>query len=293
MQLTSPKKFQLLTALCACAFSFPASADALDGVKPGESREILGIKLNWCPAGTFKMGSPRDEPGRNFDEAQVDVTLTHGFWMGRYEVSQGEWKRIMGDLPGEVTERAGIGDDFPLYNVNYAEAKAFCAKLTELARADALLPEGWAFRLPTEAQWEYACRAGTTTPTYAGDWLSSTDANFLGDQPYNGAPAGPALRRATKIGGYPPNPWGLYDIQGNEVEWCRDWFHFRLPGGVDPDMSDVIGTPNDDGNYSRARRGGAWTDPGRAQRSALRQRFEPERRYDHIGMRVSLSFEPE
>lgn len=279
----------LALSLTGCVSVAAQSPTSISGTTPGESREIAGIRLNWCPEGTFTMGSPRDEPERRPGETQVEVTLSHGFWMGRYEVTQGEWVRVMGALPGEVTERAGIGDDFPLYNVNYAEAQAFCAKLTELARAAGELPEGWAFRLPTEAQWEYACRAGTTTPTYAGAYLTSEQANFLGDKPYNGAPVGPALNRATKVGSYPPNPWGLYDMQGNEVEWCRDWFHNRLAGGVDPDMSEVLGSPNDVGDYSRSRRGGAWTDPGWPQRSAFRQRFEPERRYDHIGMRVVLS----
>jgi formylglycine-generating enzyme required for sulfatase activity len=280
----------LLLSLCVLAATPSAPADSLDGSKAGEAREVVGIKLRWCPAGSFKMGSPRDEPERRPGEDQVDVTLNHGFWMGQFEVTQGEWKRVMGALPGEVNDRAGIGDDFSLYNVNYAEAQALCAKLTELARATSALPEGWAFRLPTEAQWEYACRAGTTTATYAGDTIDSTQGNFQGDKPYNGAPVGPALNRATKVGTYPPNPWGLYDMVGNETEWCRDWAHARLPGGVDPDLSEVLGTPSQNGAMSRSRRGGGWTDPGWPQRSAFRQRFEPERRYDHIGMRASLSY---
>jgi formylglycine-generating enzyme required for sulfatase activity len=209
--------------------------------------------------------------------------------MGAYEVTQGDWKRVLGALPGEVNEKAGIGDDFPAYNMNYAEAQAFCAKLTELARAEGTLPDGWAFRLPTEAQWEYACRAGTTTATYAGPSIDSTQGNFMGDKPYNGAKPGPALNRATKVGSYPPNPWGLYDMVGNETEWCRDWAHARFPGGIDPDLSEKLGTPSQNGAYSRSRRGGGWTDPGWPQRSAFRQRFEPERKYDHIGMRVVLS----
>ncbi len=279
----------LLAGLCACSTMPATAADSLDGSKAGEAKEILGIQLRWCPAGTFMMGSPRSEPERRPGENQVEVTLSHGFWMGAHEVSQGEWKRIMGALPGELNEAAGIGDDFPLYNVNYAEAQALCAKLTELTRAEGSLPEGWAFRLPTEAQWEYACRAGTTTPTYAGAFLTSEQANFIGDKPYNGAPVGLALNRATKRGSYPPNPWGLYDIQGNETEWCRDWAHAQLPGGVDPDLSEVLGTPSQNGALSRSRRGGGWTDPGWPQRSAFRQRFEPERKYDHIGMRISVS----
>lgn len=231
------------------------------------------------------MGSPRTEPERRPGEEQVEVTLTKGFWIGQYEVTQGDWKRIMGELPGEVTERAGIGDDFALYNVNYAEAEEFCRKATERARAADELPDTWEFRLPTEAQWEYACRAGTTTATAFGDSINSTQANIK-NPPYGGAPEAPALDRACPVGSYPPNAWGIHDMHGNEVEWCRDWARTRLPGGKDPDLYDELGTPNDDGNYSRSRRGSAWTDPGWPSRSAFRQRFEPERRYDHIGMRV-------
>jgi len=231
------------------------------------------------------MGSPRDEPERRPDEAQVEVTLTKGFWMGKYEVTQGQWKRVVGKLPGELTAAGGEGDDLPVYNVNYREAEAFCLTLTELGRESGDLPKGWEFRLPTEAQWEYACRAGTKAATSFGDTLSSKQANFQG-RPYNGAEAGPSLKRATRVGSYPANAWGLHDMHGNVVEWCRDWYHAKLPGGKDPDLSSVRGTMNRDGTFSRVRRGSAWTDDGWASRSAFRQRFEPERRYDHIGFRV-------
>ena len=179
------------------------------------------------------------------------------------------------------------GDDFPVGNVNFAEAETFCRRLTERARESGALPEGWEFRLPTEAQWEYACRAGTTTATAFGDTLSSKQANFKG-KPYNGAQSGPALGKAAKVGSYPPNAWGLHDMHGNTFEWCRDWYHARLPGGVDPDLHDALSTTerNRTGDSSRVRRGGAWSDDGWPCRSAFRLRFEPERRYDHIGFRV-------
>ena len=261
-------------------------ASSFSGSRAGEGREVAGIKLCWCPPGRFRMGSPPDEPERKSDEAQVDVTLTRGFWMGKYEVTQGEWKRVAGRLPGELTAAGGQGDDLPVYNVNYAEAEGFCRELTELGRKSGDLLSGWEFRLPTEAQWEYACRAGTTTATSFGDKLSSKQANFQG-KPYNGAEEGPSLKHATRVGSYPANAWGLHDMHGNVVEWCRDWYHAKLPGGIDPDLSAVKGTMNRDGTFSRCRRGSAWTDDGWASRSAFRQRFEPERRYDHIGFRAA------
>lgn len=260
-------------------------ANSFVGSKAGDERDVGGINLCWCPHGKFRMGSPSDEPERRPDERQVEVTLTKGFWIGKYEVTQGQWKRVIGKLPGELTAAGGEGDDLPVYNVNYAEAEAFCSKLTELGHQSGNLPAGWEFRLPTEAQWEYACRAGTTTATSFGDKLSSKQANFKG-KPYNGAEEGPSLNRATKVGSYMSNAWGMHDMHGNVVEWCRDWYHSKLPGGKDPDLSSVKGTMNRDGTFSRSRRGSAWTDDGWASRSAFRQRFEPERRYDHIGFRV-------
>ncbi len=249
---------------------------AFTGSKAGDEREVAGIKLCWCPAGQFLMGSPPSEPERRPDEDQVEVGLTKGFWVGKYEVTQGQWKRVVGAFPGELT--AGEGDDFPVYNVNFAEVEAFCRKLTERVHRAGTLPETWEFRLPTEAQWEYACRAGTKTATAFGDRLSSRQANFKG-QPYNGAEVGPSLNRAARVGTYPANAWGLHDMHGNVFEWCRDRSHPQLPGGTDPDM-------DDDKAGSRVRRGGCWADEGWPCRSACRVRFEPERRSDHIGFRV-------
>jgi sulfatase modifying factor 1 len=255
-----------------------AGADSFLSSKGGDQRAVAGIRLCWCPPGRFLMGSPPDEPERRPDEDQVEVTLTKGFWMAKYEVTQGQWKRVVGELPGELTAELPEEDDFPVGNVNFAEAETFCRQLTELGRRAGDLPRGWEFRLPTEAQWEYACRAGTTTATAFGDKLSSEQANFKG-RPYNGAESGPSLGRAARVGSYPANDWGLHDMHGNTFEWCRDWYHPKLPGGVDPDLYSAKAT-------SRVRRGGAWTDDGWPCRSAFRLRFEPERRYDHIGFRV-------
>ena len=278
----------VLTLALVPVFGQPSRpADFFPGVKAGDEREVGGVKLCWCPPGKFTMGSPRGEPERRPGEDQVEVTLTKGFWMGKFEATQGQWKRGMGKLPGPLTAELPEGDDYPVGNVNFAEAEAFCRKLTERGRQSSDLPRDWEFRLPTEAQWEYACRAGTTTATSFGDKLSSHQANFKG-KPYNGAEPGPSLNRAAKVGRYPANPWGLHDMHGNIFEWCRDWYHAKLPGGVDPDLYSAVTTAetNRTGDKSRSRRGGAWTDDGWPCRSAFRLRFEPERRYDHIGFRV-------
>ncbi len=257
------------------------------GSKAGDEQAVAGVQLCWCPPGKFLMGSPASEPERRPGEDQVEVTLSKGFWMSKYEATQGQWKRIMGKLPGPLTAELPAGDDYPVGNVNFAEAEAFCQALTALGHQSGDLPKDWEFRLPTEAQWEYACRAGTTTATAFGDKISSKQANING-KPYNGAEPGPALNRAAKVGSYPANAWGLHDMHGNVCEWCRDWYHAKLPGGVDPDLYLAKDTAqrNRTGDVSRSRRGSCWADPGWPCRSAFRQRFEPERRYDHIGFRV-------
>ena len=260
---------------------------AFDGIKAGDERDVVGIKLCWCPRGKFTMGSPPGELERRRGENQVKVTFTKGFWMSKYEATQGQWKRVIGELPGDLTAELPDGDDFPVGNVNFAEAEAFCRKLTVLGQESGELPEDWEFRLPTEAQWEYACRAGTTTATSFGNKLSSNQANFRW-KPYNGAEQGPSLNRAASVGSYPANAWGLHDMHGNIYEWTRDWYHVRLPGGTDPDLHSAksSATKSEHGHISRSRRGGCWADEGWACRTAFRLRFEPERRYDHIGFRV-------
>jgi formylglycine-generating enzyme required for sulfatase activity len=265
----------------------PDPPSSFVGAKAGDARTVAGIKLCWCPPGKFMMGSPVTELERRANEAQVEVTLTKGFWTAKYETTQADWKRVVGKLPGPPTAELPEGDDLPVGNVNFAEAEDYCKKLTTLARANGDLPKDWEFRLPTEAQWEYACRAGTTTAFSFGDSLTRKQANF-GGKPYRGADEGPSLGKAAKVGQYPANPWGIHDMHGNTFEWCRDWFHSQLPGGTDPDLHDVkvSADKNRDTSTSRVRRGGAWTDDGWPCRSAFRLRFEPDRRYDHIGFRV-------
>jgi formylglycine-generating enzyme required for sulfatase activity len=255
-----------------------------DGVRAGDSRIVAGIELAWCPAGSFTMGSPDNEPERRADERQVEVTLTRGFWMAKYETTQGDFKRVMGGLPGDLTVELPEGDRNPVGNVNFAEAESYAASLTQLGHDSGELPVDWEFRLPTEAQWEYAARAGTMTATAFGNSLTSNQANFAG-RSYNTAEQGPSLGHAAAVGSYPPNPWGIYDMHGNTYEWCRDWYRQALPGGIDPDLHDAIeaATRNPDGSLSRVRRGDGW-----ACRSASRLKFEPDRRYDHIGFRVAV-----
>jgi len=265
----------------------PRTQPAFRGRRAGDEKQVLGMTFCWCPPGRFVMGSPPGEAERRSGEDQVQVTLTRGFWMAKYETTQSQWKRIVGELPGKFTKELPRGDDLPVGNVNFPEVEAFCTRLTELARASGTLPMNWEFRLPTEAQWEYACRAGTTTATSFGNTLTSRQANFKGKS-YNSTVQGPSLGVAAKVGSYPANAWGLHDMHGNTFEWCRDWYHSTLPGGTDPDLyaAKDSAVRNRTGDSSRVRRGGCWADEGWPCRSAFRLRFEPERRYDHIGFRV-------
>ena len=154
----------------------------------------------------------------------------------------------------------GKGDRHPIYYVSLDDATEFCRKLTDLERNSGRLPSGWECRLPTEAEWEYACRAGTTTATAFGDKLSSSQANFNGDWPHNGAPKGPNLQQAVKVGSYRPNAWGIYDMHGNVKEFTT------TPGRV---------------------RGGSWYDSGRNCCSAI---FipDPPTASESVGFRVVL-----
>lgn len=287
----------LVSTLIALAISFfnhcradapqpgESRPSAFFGERAGQERAVEGISLCWCPAGRFTIGSPRSEVERRPDEYQGTASFLTGFWIGKFEVTQSEWRRVMRGLPAEMT--AGAGDSYPIYSMNFAEAELFCERLTKLAHESGELPASWEFRLPTEPEWEYACRAGTTTATSFGDSLSSKQANFQG-QPYNGAEQGPSLKRTARVGSYPANAWGIHDMHGNVFEWCRDWYVRFPPRGEDIDLRNSLtsATRSEHGDVSRVRRGGCWADDGWACRSAFRLRFEPERRADHIGMRV-------
>ena len=134
-------KLGLAVTLLSVA-GLPAAPDGFDGARAGEEKTVAGVKLCWCPPGRFTMGSPRGEPERRPGEDQAEVTLTRGFWTAKYEAMQGDWKRVVGKLPGLLTAELPEGDDYPVGNVNYAEAEAFCQSLTEMARKSGELPEG-------------------------------------------------------------------------------------------------------------------------------------------------------
>lgn len=255
-------------------------------------------RLVWIQAGTFTMGSPASEPEREpflqeygIDETQHEVTLSQGFWIGRYEVTQEEYLAVTGTNPSSFA-----GDNLPVENLNWYDANSYCQQLTQQEQTAGRLPDGYVYRLPTEAEWEYACRAGTTTAFHYGDELRSGMANFRGTVEYSVSaggtvsnPSGIALERTTAVGSYAPNAWGIYDMHGNVWEWCSDWVTpYPTAPVTDPEHSDqVFGVP------AKVLRGGNWKGQAGARscRSAHRNFWVPESNNNwagNYGFRVVL-----
>ena len=236
----------------------------------------VALEMVLVPPGTFLMGSPPTEPRRDADEGpQHPVTLSRAFWLGTHAVTQEQWLRFQQALPGRFR-----GAKLPVDGVAWTDCLAFLAGLS--ARLERR------FRLPTEAEWEYACRAGTRSPFFFGPSVSSDLVNFDGNYPYGGAPAGPWLERTVPVGSYPPNAWGLYDMHGNVWEWCHDWFdddYYARSPTIDP--------PGPSKGALRVLRGGSWYSYSWSCRSAGRERFAPESGAGNYGFRVALDHGPE
>ena len=227
----------------------------------------IGMELIGISAGTFRMG----------DGAGVAVTLTKPFGLGKYEVTQGEWMQVMTSQKWSGKANVKVGEEFPATYVSWEDATEFCKKLTDLERKAGKLKVNEEYRLPTEAEWEYACRGGTTTAFSFGD-----DESKLGDYAWfkgNTVDAGEGY--AHSVGMKKPNPWGLHDMHGNVWEWCSDWEDSTLQGGTDP-----VG-PN--GGSYRVGRGGSWGGIPGGCRSADRDLAGPSNRGSNLGFRVARS----
>jgi formylglycine-generating enzyme required for sulfatase activity len=249
----------------------PVAAKSTPYTVPSISLEML-----WCPPGTFLMGSPEGEADRHSNERQHAVTLTHGFWLGKHEVTQSQWEKVMGNNPSHFK-----GANLPVERVSWDDAVSFCQKLTELERKAGRLPAGMAYQLPTEAQWEYACRAGTKTAYAFGDTITNKQANFSRDTLTN-TQARDSRYIGKIVGSYPANEWGFHDMHGNVWEWCADWYGVYPPSAV----SDPVGPA--DGLNRRMNRGGAWRNSVNTARSAHRGMNEPAFSNNNQGFRLSL-----
>jgi formylglycine-generating enzyme required for sulfatase activity len=228
----------------------------------------LSLEMLWCKPGSFQMGSPEDEEGRDDNETLHEVTLTSGYWLGKHTVTQAQWEKAMGDNPSHFK-----GANRPVVMVTWDDVTSFCEKLTELEREAGRLPAGMTYQLPTEAQWEYACRAGTTTAYAFGNSLTADQANV-----YVSTRNGP-----TDVGKYAANAWGFHDMHGNVDEWCADWFKYDYPTG---NVTDPAGPA--DGFPGRVRRGNSWDFTADGARSARRLRYGPDYGDQLLGFRLSL-----
>ena len=229
-------------------------------------------RFRWILPGTFLMGSPEHEAEREpwgGDETQHWVTLTHGFWLADTACTQALWQVVMGENPSHFTGDPGL----PVENVSWLYVQQF------IERLNALFPDLQA-KLPSEAQWEYACRAGTQTPFAFGGNVTPEQVNYDGNYPYAGGSKGLYRGKTVPVKSLPPNPWGLYEMHGNVWEWCADWYgDYPREAVIDP-----IGPSQGDG---RVGRGGSWRDSARDARSAIRDRYVPDRRYDYLGFRLA------
>ncbi|BBO92740.1 formylglycine-generating enzyme family protein [Desulfosarcina ovata] len=224
--------------------------------------------FRWIMPGWFMMGSLDTEPERFDNEHQHEVLLTQGYWLAETACTQALWQAVMGKNPSRFK-----GDDRPVENVNWDDCQDFIEKL------NAVIP-GMDVGLPTEAQWEYACRAGTTTPFHFGETIGTDQANFDGNYPYNYGPKGEYREETVSVKTFPCNDWGLYEMHGNVWEWCADWY------GPYPEEASVDPTGPDEGD-GRVLRGGSWIGNGRNVRSAYRYRNAPDARNDDSGLRLA------
>jgi formylglycine-generating enzyme required for sulfatase activity len=234
--------------------------------------EIAGVRqvMRWIPPGRFLMGSSKDEPERSDNETLHQVTLSQGYWLAETACTQALWQAVTGVNPSRFKQDA----ENPVESICWDDCVAF------VGQVKARLDGGLVLRLPTEAEWEYACRAGTDTPFSFGAELDTGKANYDGGYPYAGGARGKYREQTVPVHDFRPNPWGLYQMHGNVWEWCADGYG-DYPGGP---VLDPAGPAQARGCVLR---GGAWYDGGRELRSAYRARYVPGYRYDGTGLRLA------
>lgn len=294
------------TVLLACCFAATApaderekpAADSMLGKEAGDVRDDNGLsmKLVWCPPGLAAMEiQVKGRDGLVESRTAVNVILSRGYWMGKYEVRQSEWTRLMQTATWKAGRLRGTGDDpdFPASGMEWSEAMEFCRRLTELERNAGRLADGWEYTLPNEAQWERACRARSRGRFCFGD-----DETDLGG--YAWYRTNSRADELHPVGQKMPNAWGLHDMHGNAQEWCRDYFSVFVPGGRDP-PENSIGTRVSHRvaggtleGYLRVVRGGAVNRAASEcasgwRASAIDRASGPSSRQSNLGFRVTLT----
>ena len=227
------------------------------------------LEMVQIPGGTFMMGSPEGEAERDQEESPQHQVKVSAFFMGKYEITQAQYQAIMGNNPSNFK-----GEKRPVEQVSWDDAVEFCKKLSQRT--------GKTYRLPSEAEWEYACRAGTKTPFYFGETITTDLVNYNGDYPYGSAPKGEYRQQTTNVGKFPPNSFGLYDMHGNVWEWCQDVYNDNYQGA--PEDGSAWLTSKD--NNIKLLRGGSWYSNAWYCRSANRNRYARALRNINVGFRV-------
>ena len=253
----------------------------VDGTPSAHTVASIGMEMIFCPPGTFMMGSPTSETGREGDETQHQVTLTNGFYLGKYEVTQAQYQTVMNGNPEGLNADPSHfkGSNRPVEKVSWLDAQIFLTRLNEIEQSAGRLPNDWKYVLPTEAEWEYACRAGTTTAYSWGNDINSSRANYNWD---GGANDGNDSKQTLEVGQFSSNPWGFYDMHGNVWEWVHDWRANYLSGAQTDPEGPASGS-------KRVFRGGSWSgDGGKRLRSAQRNGHTPGHRHNSFGFRVGF-----
>ncbi len=263
----------------------------VDGTPTSHTVVSINMEMIFCPPGTFTMGSPTTEADRGLDETQHQVTLTNGFYLGKYEVTQAQYETVMtGNSEGlnAKPSRWPNNNDRPVEKVSWNDIQVFLSRLNDMEEAAGRLPAGWKYVLPTEAQWEYACRAGTTTAYSWGNDINSTLANYNWD---GGAHSGSDFKQTRDVGMYDPNSWGFFDMHGNVWEWVHDW-KADYPGRAETNPEGPAS------GLTRVLRGGSWFSGGTHLRSAERNGQTPDRHnppfhgHDYLGFRLAFQAMP-